>query len=163
MGQNAGNPRQRWSRCSARAEHRGPGRALANPEGKRGLQGQFQARVGKPMIQSKILQTHSAWLLLSTPVTAACSSPARPGHRIKSNSTGPFTAQDDRSDLHKPVLSASAHSVLLLSRVSPHPLSLFLSCLGQLSTPGDSRSSPISVAEQGASALERECEEPRLS
>lgn len=73
MEQNAGNPRLRWSRCSARAEHRGPGRALANPEGKRGLQGQFQAGVGKPMIQSEILQTHTAWLLLSTPVTAACS------------------------------------------------------------------------------------------
>lgn len=73
MEQNAGNPPPRWSRCSARAEHRGPGRALANPEGKRGLQGQFQAGVGKPMIQSEILQTHTAWLLLSTPATAACS------------------------------------------------------------------------------------------
>lgn len=155
MGQNTGNPRPWWGRRSARAEHRSPGRALANPEGKRGLQGQFQAGVGKPMIQSEILQTHTAWLLLSTASHSCLLSPARPGHRIKSNSTDPFTAQEDRSELHKPVLSASAHSVLLLSRVSPHPLSLLLSCLGQLS-PGDSRSSPISVAEQGASALEQE-------
>lgn len=112
------------------------------------------------MIQSEILQTHTAWLLRSTPVTAACSAPLV---LDTESSPTPRAIHEADSTGQVSIALASAHFVLLLRRVSPHPLSPLLSCLGQLSPALDSRSSPISLAEQGASALEQECEEPRLS
>lgn len=99
----------------------------------------------------------------STPATAACSA-LDTGSSPVPWAIIELTAQEPGHSCT--VLLGSAHSVLLLSHASPHPLLLPLPCLGQLSpSPG---LQVLTHILRGAgswllSALGQECGEPRLS